>query len=49
MAKKPLRPSTSATWDVRGRKATSVAKGLVQIQIMKGERPKALINPEICN
>ena len=34
-----------ATWDVRGRKAKSVAKSLVQM--MKGERPKALINPEI--
>jgi lactate dehydrogenase-like 2-hydroxyacid dehydrogenase len=34
-----------ATWDVRGRKAKSVAKSLVQM--MKGERPAALINPEI--
>lgn len=36
-----------ATWDVRGRKAKSVAEGLVQM--MKGERPAALINPEIYN
>ena len=36
-----------ATWDVRGRKAKSVAKGLVQM--MKGERPKSLLNPEIYN
>jgi glyoxylate reductase len=34
-----------ATWDVRGRKAKSVAKSLVQM--MKGERSEALINPEI--
>jgi glyoxylate reductase len=34
-----------ATWDVRGRKALSVAKGLVAM--MRGERPAALLNPEI--
>ena len=34
-----------ATWDVRGRKAKSVAQGLVQL--MRGERPAALLNPEI--
>lgn len=34
-----------ATWDVRGRKAKSVAQGLVQL--MKGERPAGLLNPEI--
>ena len=34
-----------ATWDVRGRKAKSVAQGLVQL--MRGERPAGLLNPEI--
>jgi lactate dehydrogenase-like 2-hydroxyacid dehydrogenase len=34
-----------ATWDVRGRKAASVAHGMVQM--MRGERPAALLNPEI--
>ena len=34
-----------ATWDVRGRKATSVAQGMVAL--MRGERPTALLNPEI--
>jgi phosphoglycerate dehydrogenase-like enzyme len=34
-----------ATWDVRGRKATSVAHGMVAM--MRGERPAALLNPEI--
>jgi len=34
-----------ATWDVRGRKALSVARGMVRM--MRGERPAALRNPEI--
>jgi glyoxylate reductase len=34
-----------ATWDVRGRKAASVARSMVQM--MRGERPAALLNPEI--
>jgi phosphoglycerate dehydrogenase-like enzyme len=34
-----------ATWDVRGRKAASVAQGMVAL--MRGERPAALLNPEI--
>jgi lactate dehydrogenase-like 2-hydroxyacid dehydrogenase len=34
-----------ATWDVRGRKAASVAQGMVAM--MQGERPAALLNPEI--
>jgi lactate dehydrogenase-like 2-hydroxyacid dehydrogenase len=34
-----------ATWDVRGRKAMSVAQGMVAM--MRGERPPALLNPEI--
>jgi lactate dehydrogenase-like 2-hydroxyacid dehydrogenase len=34
-----------ATWDVRGRKAASVAQGMVAM--MRGERPAALLNPEI--
>ena len=34
-----------ATWDVRGRKAASVAQGMVAM--MRGERPPALLNPEI--
>jgi len=34
-----------ATWDVRGRKAVSVARGMVAM--MRGERPAALLNPEI--
>jgi lactate dehydrogenase-like 2-hydroxyacid dehydrogenase len=34
-----------ATWDVRGRKAVSVAEGM--LAVMRGERPKTLINPEI--
>jgi lactate dehydrogenase-like 2-hydroxyacid dehydrogenase len=34
-----------ATWDVRGRKAMSVAQGMVQM--MQGERPAALLNPQI--
>ncbi len=34
-----------ATWDVRGRKAMSVAQGMVAM--MRGERPAALLNPEI--
>jgi len=34
-----------ATWDVRGRKAASVAQGMVAM--MRGERPLALLNPEI--
>jgi lactate dehydrogenase-like 2-hydroxyacid dehydrogenase len=33
------------TWDVRGANTLSVAKGL--IQLMKGERPATLVNPEI--
>jgi lactate dehydrogenase-like 2-hydroxyacid dehydrogenase len=33
------------TWDVRGRKALSVAKGMVQM--VRGERPASLKNPEI--
>jgi lactate dehydrogenase-like 2-hydroxyacid dehydrogenase len=33
------------TWDVRGPGALSVAKGIVQL--MKGERPATLVNPEI--
>jgi phosphoglycerate dehydrogenase-like enzyme len=41
-----LTPHTGdATWDARGFKAASVAKSLVQI--MKGERPEGLLNPEI--
>jgi phosphoglycerate dehydrogenase-like enzyme len=34
-----------ATWDVRGRKAASVAQGMVTM--MRGGRPAALLNPEI--
>jgi glyoxylate reductase len=34
-----------ATWEVRGRKAASVAQGMVAM--MRGERPAALLNPEI--
>jgi lactate dehydrogenase-like 2-hydroxyacid dehydrogenase len=34
-----------ATWDVRGRKAASVAQGM--LAMMRGERPAALLNPEI--
>jgi lactate dehydrogenase-like 2-hydroxyacid dehydrogenase len=34
-----------ATWEVRGRKAASVAQGMVAM--MRGERPPALLNPEI--
>jgi glyoxylate reductase len=34
-----------ATWDVRGRKAMSVAQSMVQM--MQGERPAALLNPQI--
>jgi glyoxylate reductase len=34
-----------ATWDVRGRKAMSVAQGMVAM--MRGERPAALLNPQI--
>jgi phosphoglycerate dehydrogenase-like enzyme len=34
-----------ATWDIRGRKAVSVAEGM--LAVMRGERPKTLINPEI--
>lgn len=34
-----------ATVDVRGRKASSVARGMVQM--MRGERPTTLLNPEI--
>ena len=34
-----------ATFDVRGRKAMSVAQGMVAM--MRGERPAALLNPEI--
>ncbi len=34
-----------ATWDVRGRKAMSVARGMVQM--MRGERPPSLLNPQI--
>jgi len=34
-----------ATWDTRSRKALSVAHGMVQM--MRGERPAALRNPEI--
>ncbi len=34
-----------ATWDVRGRKAASVARGMVAM--MRGERPDTLFNPQI--
>jgi glyoxylate reductase len=34
-----------ATWDVRGRKAASVAQGMVAM--MQGKRPVTLMNPEI--
>jgi lactate dehydrogenase-like 2-hydroxyacid dehydrogenase len=34
-----------ATWDIRGRKAASVARSMVAM--MRGERPTALLNPEI--
>src|ERR1700676_4351610 len=34
-----------ATWDVRGRKALSVARDMVKM--MRGERPAALVNPKI--
>jgi glyoxylate reductase len=34
-----------ATWDIRGRKAVSVAEGM--LAVMRGERPKTLINPEV--
>ncbi len=34
-----------ATWDVRGRTATSVAQRIVQM--IRGERPATLLNPEI--
>ena len=34
-----------ATWDVRGPRAVSVAKAM--IQLMRGERPATLLNPEI--
>jgi len=34
-----------ATWDVRSRKAVSVAEGM--LAVMRGERPKTLLNPEI--
>jgi phosphoglycerate dehydrogenase-like enzyme len=37
--------NSGATWDTRGRKALSVAHGMVTM--MKGERPAALFNPEI--
>ena len=35
----------SATHDVRGRKAASVARVLVEL--MRGERPATLVNPEV--
>jgi phosphoglycerate dehydrogenase-like enzyme len=34
-----------ATWDIRGRKAASVAHSMVAM--MRGERPAARLNPEI--
>jgi glyoxylate reductase len=34
-----------ATWDVRGRKALSIARALVAL--IRGEQPSALLNPEI--
>jgi glyoxylate reductase len=34
-----------ATWDIRGRKTASVARSMVAM--MRGERPLALLNPEI--
>jgi lactate dehydrogenase-like 2-hydroxyacid dehydrogenase len=34
-----------ATWDVRGRKSASVARGMVAM--MRGERPTTLFNPQI--
>ena len=34
-----------ATWEGRGRRTASVARGLVQL--IRGERPAALLNPEI--
>jgi phosphoglycerate dehydrogenase-like enzyme len=34
-----------ATWDVRGKKALSVARGMVRM--MRGERPPGLCNPQI--
>jgi glyoxylate reductase len=34
-----------ATWDIRGRRAASVAHSMVAM--MRGERPMALLNPEI--
>lgn len=34
-----------ATWEVRTAKAASVARGMVQM--MRGKRPKSLLNPEI--
>ena len=35
----------NATWDIRGRKTASIAQGMVAM--MRGERPTALLNPEI--
>jgi phosphoglycerate dehydrogenase-like enzyme len=35
----------NATWDIRGRKTASIAQGMVAM--MRGERPAALLNPEI--
>jgi glyoxylate reductase len=35
----------NATWDVRGRKTASIARGMVAA--MRGERSAALLNPEI--
>ncbi len=37
--------NSGATWDTRGRKALSVAHGMVAM--MRGERPASLVNPEI--
>jgi glyoxylate reductase len=37
--------NSGATWDTRGRKALSVAHGIVAM--MRGERPASLVNPEI--
>jgi phosphoglycerate dehydrogenase-like enzyme len=34
-----------ATWDIRGRRAASLAHSMVAM--MRGERPMALLNPEI--
>jgi phosphoglycerate dehydrogenase-like enzyme len=34
-----------ATWEVRGRKAAGVARGMVAV--MRGERPETLFNPQI--